>query len=161
DVFAETHPYISTGLREHKFGIDIRMASDLYREAAGSKNLEVAGGSVHIGSQITSVETFSAAIGRVAQFVRQLTRDGHKIRYVDAGGGLGISYRRDPQFDFAQRVTDYAEAVTKALQSLDVHLLLEPGRSIIGSAGALLTRVLYNKRNGRKRFLIVDAGMND
>jgi diaminopimelate decarboxylase len=161
DVFAETHPYISTGLREHKFGVDIQLAPALYSEAARSKNLEVTGVSVHIGSQITSVEPFAAAMRRVAELVRQLRRDGHRIRYVDAGGGLGISYQWDTQFDFGQRVKDYAEKVTEALQALDVHLLLEPGRSIIGPAGALLTRVLYNKRNGSKRFLIVDAGMND
>jgi diaminopimelate decarboxylase len=161
DVFAETHPYISTGLREHKFGVDIRVAPALYREAASSKNLEVAGVSVHIGSQITSVEPFAAAMGRVAELVRQLITDGHKIRYVDAGGGLGISYQRNTQFDFTERIKHYADAVTRALQPLKVHLLLEPGRSIIGPAGALLTRVLYNKQNGSKRFLIVDAGMND
>jgi len=161
DVFAETHPYISTGLRDHKFGVDIRIAPALYREAATTKNLEVAGVSVHIGSQITAVEPFAAAMGRVAELVRQLTRDGHRIRYVDAGGGLGISYHRDPQFDLAQRIKDYAAAVMQALQPLEVHLLLEPGRTIIGPAGALLTRILYNKRNGSKRFLIVDAGMND
>jgi diaminopimelate decarboxylase len=161
DVFAETHPYISTGLREHKFGVDIRLAPELYSQAARSKNLEVTGVSVHIGSQITSVEPFAAAMRRVAELVRQLRRHGHRIRYVDAGGGLGISYQWDTQFDFGQRVKDYAEKVTEALQALDVHLLLEPGRSIIGPAGALLTRVLYNKRNGSKRFLIVDAGMND
>ena len=161
DVSAETHPYISTGLREHKFGVDIRVAPALYREAASTKNLEVAGVSVHIGSQITSVEPFAAAMGRVAELVRELTRDGHKIGYVDAGGGLGISYQRNTQFDFNERITRYAAALTQVLQPLNVHLLLEPGRSIIGPAGALLTRVLYNKQNGSKRFLIVDAAMND
>ena len=161
DVFAETHPYISTGLREHKFGVDIQVAPALYREAARSKNLEVAGVSVHIGSQITSVEPFAAAMRRVAELVRQLVRDGHKIKYVDAGGGLGISYQREAQFDSGKRIKDYADAIIQALHSLNVHLLLEPGRAIIGAAGALLTRVLYNKRNGSKRFLIVDAGMND
>src|SRR5262249_35136337 len=161
DVFAETHPYISTGLRDHKFGVDIRIAPALYHEAARSKNLEVAGVSVHIGSQITAVEPFSAAMGRVAEVGRPFTRDGHKNRYIAVRGRLGNPHHRDPQFDFAQRIKDYAEAVTQALQPLAVHLLLEPGRTIIGPAGALLTRVLYNKRNGSKRFLIVDAGMND
>lgn len=161
DVFAETHPYISTGLREHKFGVDIRIAPQLYREVAGNKYLEVAGVSVHIGSQITSTDPFAAAMERVADLVRQLTGEGHKIRYVDAGGGLGIAYHPVSQFDFADRVKHYAQAITSALEPLHVHLLLEPGRAIIGPAGALLTRVLYNKRNGSKRFLIVDAGMND
>jgi diaminopimelate decarboxylase len=100
-------------------------------------------------------------MGRVAELVRQLTTDGHKIRYIDAGGGLGIAYHPVSQFDFADRIKNYADAITAALQHLNVHLLLEPGRAIIGPAGALLTRVLYNKRNGSKRFLIVDAGMND
>lgn len=161
DVFAETHPYISTGLREHKFGVDIQLAAQLYREVARNKYLEVAGVSVHIGSQITSVEPFAASMGRVAELVCQLVAEGHKIRYVDAGGGLGIAYHPVSQFDFRNRVTHYAEAITSALERLNVHLLLEPGRAIIGPAGALLTRVLYNKRNGNKRFLIVDAGMND
>jgi len=161
DVFAETHPYISTGLREHKFGVDIQIAPELYREIANRKYLEVAGVSVHIGSQITSVDPFAAAMGRVAELVRQLTSAGHNIRFVDAGGGLGIAYHPVSQFDFADRIKHYADAITAALQPLNIHLLLEPGRAIIGPAGALLTRVLYNKRNGSKRFLIVDAGMND
>lgn len=161
DIFAETHPYISTGLREHKFGVPIQRAWELYREAALQKSLDVAGVSVHIGSQILSVEPFRAALERVAQLVRQLTTDGHKVRYVDAGGGLGISYSPDKQFDFAERAGEYAKAVADGLAGLKIHLLLEPGRTIIGPAGALLTRVLYLKRNGSKRFVIVDAAMND
>jgi diaminopimelate decarboxylase len=100
-------------------------------------------------------------MARIAELVRHLTAEGHKIHFVDAGGGLGIAYHPVSQFDFAERIKHYADAITSALQPLNVHLLLEPGRSIIGPAGALLTRVLYNKRNGSKRFLIVDAGMND
>ncbi len=161
DIFAETHPYISTGLREHKFGVPIQRAWELYREAVLHKGLDVAGVSVHIGSQILSVEPFRAALERVAQLVRQLTIDGHKVRYVDAGGGLGISYSSDKQFDFAERAGEYAKAIADGLAGLKIHLLLEPGRTIIGPAGALLTRVLYLKRNGSKRFVIVDAGMND
>lgn len=161
DVFAETHPYISTGLREHKFGVDIARAPEIYREAARYKYLEVAGVSVHIGSQITSVEPFAAAMQRVADLVGQLSAEGHHIRYVDGGGGLGISYQKDTEFDFKDRVEQYAQAITSALRSLGVHLLLEPGRAITGPAGALLARVLYIKKNGGKRFLIVDAAMND
>ena len=161
DVFAETHPYISTGLREHKFGVPIQAASQLYTEAARSKWLEVAGVSVHIGSQILSVEPFMAAMQRVADLVRQLRADNHHIRYVDAGGGLGISYSPATEVDFQMRAADYAEALLKGLQDLQVHLLLEPGRTIVGPAGALLTRVLYLKRNGNKRFIITDAAMND
>ncbi len=161
DVFAETHPYISTGLREHKFGIDIQRAPEIYCQAAHNQYLEIAGVSVHIGSQITSVEPFAAAMQRVAELIGQLSRAGHKIKYVDAGGGLGIPYQKDAQFDFHQRIGQYAEAIASALRPLNVHILLEPGRAIVGPAGALLTRVLYTKQNGGKRFLIVDAAMND
>jgi diaminopimelate decarboxylase len=161
DVFADTHPYISTGLREHKFGVPIQRAWDIYREAAMHKGLDIAGVSVHIGSQILNVEPFREALERVAQLVRQLTTDGQKIRYVDAGGGLGISYSPEAQFNFQQRAGDYSKAIKEALAGLKVHLLLEPGRTIMGPAGALLTRVLYLKRNGNKRFVIVDAAMND
>src|SRR5262249_35702505 len=156
DVFAETHPYISTGLREHKFGVDILKAPEIYREASAHKYLDVAGVSVHIGSQITQVEPFAAAMQRVAQLVRQLAGQGHKIRYVDAGGGLGISYQKDAQFDFEERAQQYANAIISALKGLKIHLLLEPGRTIIGPAGALLARVLYVKGNGSKRFVVVD-----
>ena len=163
DVFAETHPYISTGLREHKFGVPIQRAAELYAQAARYKWLDVAGVSVHIGSQILSVDPFFAAMQRVAELVQQLTADGHKIRYVDAGGGLGIPYSDSPnaRFQFLDRAREYAQALTKAISALRIHLLLEPGRTIVGSAGALLTQVLYVKRNGSKRFMIVDAGMND
>lgn len=163
DVFAETHPYISTGLREHKFGVPIQRAAELYAQAARYKWLDVAGVSVHIGSQILSVDPFFAAMQRVAELVQQLTADGHKIRYVDAGGGLGIPYSDSPnaRFEFLDRAREYAQALTRALSALRIHLLLEPGRTIVGSAGLLLTRVLYVKRNGSKRFLVVDAAMND
>lgn len=160
DVSAKTHPYISTGLHEHKFGVPIPEAKELYREAAKHKWLKVAGVSVHIGSQITDLSNFQDALLRVAEFVRGLRREGHGIRYVDAGGGLGISYE-GPQVRFAEQVSAYADAVLKPLRGLDVHLLLEPGRSIVGPAGVLLTRVLYRKTNNHKRFLIVDAAMND
>lgn len=161
DVPAETHPYISTGLHRHKFGVPIHDAARLYARAADSLFLEVAGVSVHIGSQITNLEPFTAAMERVADLVRGLRADGHRIRYVDAGGGLGIPYvQLDlPEFrDFAAR---YAAALTAPLRGLKLRLLLEPGRSIIGPAGALLTRVLYHKSNNSKKFLIVDAAMTD
>jgi diaminopimelate decarboxylase len=159
DVPAETHPYISTGLQKHKFGVPIGEARELYARAARSKYLQVAGVSVHIGSQITNFAPFAAAMERVAELVRQLQSDGHKIRYVDAGGGLGINY--DGPQDFAAVVSDYAEAVTRPLKGLTVKVLLEPGRSIVGPAGVLLTRVLYRKKNGAKKFVVVDAAMND
>lgn len=161
DVDAGTHPYISTGLHEHKFGVPMREAPELYRAGAASRHLKAAGVSVHIGSQITDVAPFREAMQRVASLVRYLRHDGHDIRFVDAGGGLGISYAKNPKRNFPAGVTKYAAAVTGPLQRLGVHVLLEPGRSIVGPAGALLTRVIYHKRNDSKQFLIVDAGMND
>jgi diaminopimelate decarboxylase len=160
DVFAETHPYISTGLREHKFGIDIRRAAALYRRAAKKKWLQPHGISVHIGSQIRSAQPFGAALERVHKLVRQLRRDGIDIRSIDAGGGLGIDYHGDSS-DPAAQVRNYAAAVSRSLAGFDGRLLLEPGRFLVAQAGALVTRVLNVKQNGRKTFVIVDAAMND
>ncbi|HEV3151556.1 MAG TPA: diaminopimelate decarboxylase [Acidobacteriaceae bacterium] len=164
DVFAETHPYISTGLREHKFGIDISRAREVYGRASKSKWLSPEGVSVHIGSQIRSASPFGAALTRVRMLVEELASDGIRIRSVDAGGGLGIDYAAPlgaEKFDAAQEVADYAAALTEGLRGLRVRLLLEPGRFLVAQAGALVARVLYRKRNGTKEFLITDAGMND
>jgi len=161
DVPANTHPYISTGLHKHKFGVPIGEARALYAKASGARHLKVAGVSVHIGSQITDVEPFTATMERVAALVRELRDDGHKIEYVDAGGGLGIAYEKANLPEFSEYVAGYAEALLKPLRGLKVHLLLEPGRSIVGPAGALVTSVVYRKTNNSKKFLIVDAGMND
>ena len=161
DVPAETHPYISTGLHRHKFGVPTHDAPRLYARAADSLFLEVAGVSVHIGSQITNLAPFTAAMERVADLVRGLRADGHTIRYVDAGGGLGISYTQLGLPEFADFTAHYAAALFAPLRGLKLHLLLEPGRSIVGPAGVLLTRVLYHKSNNGKKFLVVDAAMND
>ena len=160
DVPADTHPYISTGLQKHKFGVPLNEARSLYARGAKAKYLQVSGVSVHIGSQITDCVPFSAAMERVAELVRQLRADDHDIRFVDAGGGLGINYQNG-QDDFKASVAAYARAVEVPLNNLKVKLLLEPGRSIVGPAGILLTRVLYRKTNGEKKFVIVDAAMND
>jgi len=160
DVFAETHPYISTGLSEHKFGIDIKAARAIYRAAKKSRWLDPTGVSVHIGSQIRKVDPFAAALARVTSLIADLRRDGHNIRYVDAGGGLGIDYGAGA-FDPARQVEKYAAALTQGLGEESAHLLLEPGRFIVAQAGALLTRVLYVKKNGSKTFVITDAAMND
>ncbi len=160
DVSPKTHPYISTGLHQHKFGVPIPEARTLYTLAAKQPYLKVAGVSVHIGSQITDVGTFQEALERVAELIRALRKLGHEIRYVDAGGGLGISYE-GAQESFEKQIAAYARAVLGPLRGLKLHLLLEPGRSIVGPAGVLLTRVLYRKTNNHKRFLIVDAAMND
>jgi diaminopimelate decarboxylase len=160
DVAADTHPYISTGLRKHKFGVPIRSARALYAKASGVRYLKVAGVSVHIGSQITDVAPFAETAIRIADFVRELRADGHRVDYVDTGGGLGIDYQKQGS-EFEECVTKYARAVAGPLRGLNVHLLLEPGRSIVGPAGALITSVLYKKENQGKRFLVVDAAMND
>jgi diaminopimelate decarboxylase len=160
DVFAETHPYISTGLREHKFGIAIERAPVVYARAMELDGIEPAGVSVHIGSQIRSVEPFAASVERVRALVAQLRAAGMSIEFLDAGGGFGIEYG-SVDWDPASRVADYAHAVVKALAGMDVHLLLEPGRFIVAQAGALISRVLYTKVNGAKTFVIADAAMND
>jgi diaminopimelate decarboxylase len=160
DVSAKTHPYISTGLHQHKFGVPIPEAQALYAQAGKQPYLDVAGVSVHIGSQIIDVGSFHAALERVADLIRGLREQGHDIRYIDAGGGLGISYE-GAQGSFEKQIAAYARAVLGPLRGMKLHLLFEPGRSIIGPAGVLLTRVLYRKTNNRKRFLIVDAAMND
>ena len=160
DVFADTHPYISTGLREHKFGIDIRKAPAIYKRAAGNRWLEAYGVSVHIGSQIRSAEPFGAAMERVSKLVRQLGREGIALTTVDAGGGLGIDYH-GASFDAAAKVREYAEALAGALGDFDGLLLLEPGRFLVAQAGALVARVLQVKENGKKTFVITDAAMND
>ena len=160
DVFAETHPYISTGLREHKFGIAIERARAVYARAAKLPGLEPAGVSVHIGSQIREVAPFAEALQRVRGLLEELRADGLKIGYVDAGGGFGIEYGA-AEFDPAARAAEYAAAIRGVMEGLNAHLLLEPGRFLVAQAGALLTRVLYTKQNGAKKFVIVDAAMND
>lgn len=161
DVAAQTHPYISTGLHKHKFGVPIANARALYAKAAEARYLQVRGVSVHIGSQITDATPFGEAMARVAELVRQLRADGHRIEYVDAGGGLGISYDEPNPSDFPAYVRGYAQALAAPVRELKVRLLLEPGRSIVGPAGVLLMSVVYKKANDGKRFVVVDAAMND
>jgi len=160
DVFAETHPYISTGLKEHKFGVDIRKAAAIYKKAAKSKWLEPHSVSVHIGSQIRSAAPFGAAVERQVKLAKQLAKAGIELAAIDAGGGLGIEYH-DKSFDPAIAVKRYAAAVKAALGGFEGRLMLEPGRFIVGQAGALITRVIQVKRNGTKTFVVVDAAMND
>jgi diaminopimelate decarboxylase len=160
DVFADTHPYISTGLREHKFGIDIREAKRIYTSVAGNRWLEAHGVSVHIGSQIRSAAPFGAAMARVNKLVGQLRGEGIALEAIDAGGGLGIDYHGGV-FDAAAKVEEYTAAIEKSLQGFEGRLLLEPGRFVVAQAGALVARVLQVKRNGKKTFVITDAAMND
>jgi diaminopimelate decarboxylase len=160
DVFAETHPYISTGLREHKFGVDIRQALRIYKSAAGHRWLEAHGVSVHIGSQIRSADPFGAAVRRVTKLVSQMRRAGIVLKSIDAGGGLGIDYHGG-SFDAAAKVREYVAALEQALDGFEGRLLMEPGRFLVAQAGALVARVLQVKHNGGKTFVIVDAAMND
>ncbi len=160
DVFAETHPYISTGLREHKFGIDIRQGLRIYKSVAGNRWLEAHGVSVHIGSQIRSAQPFGKAMERVGKLVEQLGHEGIVLKSIDAGGGLGIDYHGGA-FDAAAKVAEYAAALQQALAGFDGRLLIEPGRFLVAQAGALIARVLGVKRNGGKTFVITDAAMND
>src|SRR5580698_6912110 len=131
DVAAETHPYISTGLHKHKFGVPIGEARSLYAKAKALPRLKVTGVSAHIGSQITDVAPFTEAMSRLAELVRELRKDGHRITHVDAGGGLGIDYKQSESDNFSAVVKNYAQAVIGPLRSLKIHLLLEPGRSIV------------------------------
>lgn len=159
DVFADTHPYISTGLREHKFGLDIRQAKRIYKSGAGNRWLEAHGISVHIGSQIRSAAPFGAAISRVRKLQAELRKEDIQLSVIDAGGGLGIDYHG--AFDAAAKVAEYAAAIETALGRFEGRLLIEPGRFIVAQAGALVARVLQVKRNGKKTFVITDAAMND
>ncbi|HEY1902568.1 MAG TPA: diaminopimelate decarboxylase [Terracidiphilus sp.] len=160
DVFADTHPYISTGLREHKFGIDIRQAKRIYMSVADDRWLEAHGVSVHIGSQIRSAAPFGAAMARVYKLAGQLRGEGIVLKAIDAGGGLGIDYHGGV-FDAQAKVEEYAAAIEEALKGFEGRLLLEPGRFLVAQAGALVARVLQVKRNGKKTFVITDAAMND
>ena len=158
DVDAMTHPYISTGMMENKFGIEINEAFGLYKKADGLKNIKITGVDFHIGSQITSLGPFLDTLENVISLVKKLEADGIKLEHLDLGGGLGISYQKDEK---APLPPDYAEAILKKLKNLDHEIILEPGRSIVANTGVLLTKVEYLKSNEIKNFAIVDAAMND
>ena len=157
DVQAGGHPHISTGYRQHKFGMDWGEARQIYLAHKNSKWIRWRGISAHIGSQILTVDPFRRALGRVAGCVKELAGLGIALQCVDFGGGLGIRYTDEPALDLAE----YARELMNIVRPLGCQLLLEPGRWIVGPAGVLLTRVLYTKENGGKKFAIVDAGMND
>jgi diaminopimelate decarboxylase len=172
DVDPHTHKYISTGSHENKFGIALNDAPSVYERAAKMRNVEIVGVQMHIGSQITEAGPFAAAINKVAPLARDL-KSKHGIKFFSIGGGMGIIYRRALESGSGKwwhdhgaepsafSVRDYANAILPALRDLDLRVLLEPGRFLVGNAGLLLTRVLYIKSAGQKRFVIVDAGMND
>lgn len=157
DVDAETHPYISTGLKKNKFGIAIEQALDVYRRAAAMSNIRIIGAGCHIGSQLTGLSPFVDALSRILDLVDQLEAEGIKIDQIDIGGGLGICYD-DEMPPSAQQ---YADAILPLLVDRPQTLIIEPGRSIVGNAGVMLTRVEYLKATEVKAFAIVDAAMND
>ena len=157
DVQAGGHPHISTGRYEHKFGLDWEQARRLYLAHRDSREIQWRGISVHIGSQIVALEPFQQALRRLAGYVGELRRAGIALEYLDFGGGLGVRYTNEK----VPARKDYARMVARAVRPLRLHLLLEPGRTIIGPAGVLLTRVLYVKENRGKSFVVVDSGMND
>jgi diaminopimelate decarboxylase len=162
DVDPQTHPYISTGMKKAKFGVDIKKSIETYKKAAAMKNIDVVGVDCHIGSQLTSVTPFVDALAKVREYLDrvllgEMRKEGAQIKYLDLGGGLGINYNdENPPLP-----ADYAKAIIQGLEGLDVTLVLEPGRVIVGNAGVLLTEVQYIKETDTKKFVIIDAGMND
>jgi len=157
DVDPQTHPYISTGMKKAKFGINIARALEDYRHAAQLPHLEVIGVDCHIGSQLTKLSPFVDAIAKVRELVESLQQEGFAIRYLDLGGGLGITYKDEEPPSPA----DYAQAIIDATRGLNLTLIFEPGRVLTGNAGILVTKVLYVKHGEAKNFVIVDAAMND
>jgi diaminopimelate decarboxylase len=157
DIDARSHPYISTGLRDNKFGVDIRAAADILRRARRLPGIEISGVQCHIGSQITDLDPLRRAAGELVTLSRALIAEGFALRTVDVGGGLGIDYASDEP----PPVDAFASVVLPMLEGLPLTVLLEPGRSLVARAGVLLTRVIVVKENHGKRFVVVDAGMND
>jgi diaminopimelate decarboxylase len=162
DVDPQTHPYISTGMKKAKFGVDIKQSLEMYKKAVSLSNIDVVGVDCHIGSQLTSVTPFVDALAKVREYLDrvlagEMKKEGAQIRYLDLGGGLGINYHDETP----PLPEEYANAVVQGLEGLSITLILEPGRVIVGNAGILLTEVQYIKETDTKKFVIVDGGMND
>ena len=158
DVDPKTHPYISTGMKKSKFGIDIKQAKKEYEYARKLKNLEIVGIHCHIGSQILDVSPYIEAVEKVVELYWDLSKSGFDIKYLDLGGGLGIKYQPDQANPEPE---DLAHAIMPSLKDVKAQIILEPGRSIVGNGGILITQVQFLKDKGHKHFVIVDAGMND
>ncbi len=158
DVDPKTHPYISTGMKKSKFGVDIKTAKKEYEHARKLKNLQVVGIHCHIGSQILDVSPYIEASQKVVELYYDLVKDGFDIQYLDLGGGLGIKYKPEQS---NPEPSDLAEAILPVVKEVKAKIILEPGRSVVGNAGILLTQVQFIKDKGHKHFVIVDAGMND
>jgi diaminopimelate decarboxylase len=159
DIDPKTHPYISTGLKKNKFGIPIEEALEFYQVATGLSNVEIVGIHKHIGSQLTEISPFVDALKKILQLADNLKKEGINIKYIDVGGGLGITYKDEEP----PAPKELAKAIVPLIKGkkMDYTLILEPGRVLAGNAGILVTKVLYLKKSGRKNFVIVDAGMND
>ncbi|UCE84314.1 MAG: diaminopimelate decarboxylase [Deltaproteobacteria bacterium] len=157
DVDPKTHPYISTGLKQNKFGIDLEVSEEMYARAGKMSNLEIMGVGCHIGSQLTEVSPFLDTLRRLKLLIERLRKLNIQIRYLDLGGGLGITYSEEAP----PHPSEYARVLLDEIDGLDCRLIFEPGRVIVGNAGILVTRVLYTKDGPVKNFLVVDAGMND
>ncbi|MFM5551273.1 diaminopimelate decarboxylase [Aeromonas veronii] len=157
DIDAGTHPYISTGLKQNKFGIPIELAPAIYRKAAAMANIEIVGVDCHIGSQLTELNPFMEAADKLLRLIDGLAAEGIHIHHLDVGGGLGVNYSSEQP----PHPTEYAEALKQKLAGRDLTLLFEPGRAIVANAGVLLTRVEYLKPGETRNFALIDAGMND
>jgi diaminopimelate decarboxylase len=157
DVDPKTHPYISTGLKQNKFGIPIGRAQPLYRQAASMDGIEIVGVDCHIGSQLTDLAPIADAIDRVLDLVGKLSSIGIRLKHIDIGGGLGIRYRDETPPD----MTDFRSILISRFRGRSEEVIVEPGRSLVGNAGLLLTRIEYVKRGDTKNFIVVDAAMND
>ena len=157
DVDAKTHPYISTGLKENKFGVSVEQAREVYRLAATLPNVKITGMDCHIGSQLTELQPFLDATDRLIVLMEQLKQDGIELKHLDLGGGLGVTYTDETP----PHPTDYTKALLEKLKNFDLEIILEPGRAISANSGVLVTKVEYIKTNESRNFAIVDAGMND
>ncbi len=157
DVDAETHPYISTGLKDNKFGIAFESAKDVYQEAAAMNNINVVGIDCHIGSQIINLSPFKDALLRILALIDELKKSGIELHHLDIGGGLGIAYHNETP----PTPSEYVNVITETMQDYDLEIIMEPGRSIVGNAGVLITEVQYLNKTPYHNFAVVDAAMND
>jgi len=157
DVDAKTHPYISTGLSSNKFGVDSKTALSIYKRRNDFKHIQFTGIDMHIGSQITLVEPFIEAVQKLSDIYFELEADGLKLKHFDVGGGMGVNYKNEEPFS----IDEFAEKTIPLFKKLDCEIIFEPGRFLTANSGILVTEVLYNKTNGNKKFLVVDAAMND
>jgi diaminopimelate decarboxylase len=157
DVDAKTHPYISTGLSSNKFGVDTKTALSIYKRRKDFSNIEFTGIDMHIGSQITSIDPFVEAVEKLSELYFEIEKDGLKLKHFDVGGGIGVNYNSEKTFS----INEFAERTIPLFKKLDCEIIFEPGRFLTANGGILVTEVLYNKKNGDKNFVIIDAAMND